>query len=338
MSTRARPTLRPALPLTAALACGVLLAGCAGAPAAEDRAAAGDPDLFPVEVTACGFTTTLEAPPEAAVTLNQGATEVLLALGLEDRMAGTAYLDDQVADAHAAAYDEVPVLAATYPSREELLGASPDFVYASYVSAFGDEVAGSQDELAEGGVASYLSPFGCPDASDVAATSWDSVWSEVEAVGDVFGVPERAAELRATQEQTLTDLEAAAVGAGTRVFWFDSGEDAALAGAGDGGPQLVVEATGAENVFADVEGNWSEVPWEDVVAADPDVIALADASWSSAEEKIAFLEADPVLSELRAVREGAYVTVPYSASTPGVRLAEGAATLAEGLEALGAQG
>lgn len=330
MSTRVHPcppTRRTALGLAAG---GLLLTGCAGAPE-PGAAAAADSELFPVEVSACGFTTTLDAAPERAVTLNQGATEVMLALGLEDRMAGTAYLDDAVARPYADAYAEVPVLSPEYPTREQLLETAPDFVYASYVSAFDDGVAGAQAELADGGTASYLSPFGCPDDADRAPTSWESVWAEIDAVADAFGVPERADDLREQQEAELASLETEAPGAGVRVFWFDSGDDTPLAGAGDGGPQLVVEATGAENVFADVEGNWADVPWEDVVAADPDVIVLADAAWSSAAEKIAFLEADPVLGDLRAVRAGAFVTVPYSASTPGVRLAEGATTLGAGI-------
>ena len=41
-----------------------------------------------------GITIDSEKAPTRAVTVNQHATEVMLALGLEDSMVGTAYLDD----------------------------------------------------------------------------------------------------------------------------------------------------------------------------------------------------------------------------------------------------
>ncbi len=42
------------------------------------------------------MTLTYERAPEHAVTMNQAPTEVLLALGLQDKMAGTAYIDDAI--------------------------------------------------------------------------------------------------------------------------------------------------------------------------------------------------------------------------------------------------
>ena len=164
MRSRPLPTV---LSTIAAAAAALVLAGCAGAPEADRAAEATDDPAFAVDVTSCGHTSTLDAAPERAVTLNQGATEVLLALGLEDRMAGTAYLDDPEPPARwVEAYASVPVLSKEYPTREELLAAEPDFVYASYVSAFDPKVAGTPEELDGLGIGSYLSPFGCGDDAE----------------------------------------------------------------------------------------------------------------------------------------------------------------------------
>jgi iron complex transport system substrate-binding protein len=323
----------------AATAVSLVLAGCAdapeSAPAAASTAGPSEGSAFPVDVSACGHTSTVATAPARAVTLNQGATEVMLALGLEDRMAGTAYLDDPEPPTRwADAYESVPVISKEYPTREELLAVEPDFVYASYVSAFDAKVAGSQKELEGTGVASYLSPFGCEDDGLRPEPSFEAVWEEIEAVGSAFGVTDDAAALVAEQKDVVAGLEADAAGAGTTVFWYDSGDKTALAGVGGNGPQVVIDAAGATNIFADIDGGWAEVSWEKVIAADPDVIALADASWSTAEDKIAYLEKDPVLSQLRAVQDESYVTVPYSQATPGVTLADGAASLAEQLTQL----
>lgn len=331
---RSRP-LHTVLSAAASAAALVVLAGCAGAPEAEpEEKATDESSAFPVEVTSCGFTTTIDARPERAVTMNQGATEIALALGVEDQLAGTAYLDDAVAPEWQEAYDGVKVIAKEYPDSETLLAATPDLVLASYGSAFGDDAAGSQDALAENGIASFLSPFGCEDDKERAPVEFESVWEEIDNVATAFGVPERAEEVRADQQAVLDELAEGKAGDGLDVFWYDSGDKTAFAGAGQGGPQLILDAVGATNVFADLDGGWADVAWEKVVEADPDVIVLADAGWSSADDKIALLEKDKVLSQLQAVKEERYVVVPFSESTPGVRLAHGAQHVAEQIEEL----
>lgn len=333
----ALPTPRPALATGAAAAlalAALTLTACAGAPAAEPAAQPAGSEGFPLEITSCGRTTVLEQPVSAGVTLNQGATEVALALGLEDRLVGTAYLDDAVQPALRQAYEAVPVLAAEYPTQEQLLAVEPDFAYASYASALEATAVGAPAELERLGVASYLSPFGCAEESDRPEASFEAVWAEVDDVAAAFGVPERAADLRAEQQRQLAGVEQAAAGDGLRVLWYDSGDKTPYVGAGDGGPQLVLDAVGATNVFGEVAGSWADGSWEDVVAADPDVVVLADAGWSSAAEKRAYLERDPVLRDLTAVREGRFITVPFSESTVGVRLVDGAASVAEQLARL----
>lgn len=318
------------LPTLAAAATALLLAGCAGAPTSEDG---GDSSSgFPVELTSCGVASEVADRPENAITMNQGATEVVLALGVEDQLAGTAYLDDEIPEKWRDAYESVPVIADEYPDSETVLAERPDFIYASYASAFDAEAAGERSELADSSIATYVSPLGCP-GDDKPEVSWDSVWGEIDDVAAAFGVPDRAEEIRADQQGILDQLEADGAGDGLRVFWFDSGTDTAFAGAGQGGPQLILDAIGAENVFGDMDGGWADVSWEQVVAEDPDVIVFADAGWSTAEDKIEFLRNDPALSQLRAVQEERFVTVPFSESTPGVRLADGASSVAEQLTA-----
>ncbi len=328
MTRRTRFAL-PALALT-----GLLLSGCAGAPQAEPADAGTAGADFPLTLTNCGTEVTLTSAPSKVVTLNQGATEVVLALGLGDQLAGTAHLDDAVSPVWAEEYAEVPVLSKEYPTNEELLATGADLFYASYASAFDPKVAGTRAELTGRGVGSYLSPFGCEEKSQRPEASFDSVWGEVSDVAGALGHPEAATALVAEQRAELTELAEAGDGEDLDVFWWDGGTKAPNVGAGDGGPALVMEAVGAENVFDDLAGSWAEGNWEDVLAADPDVIVLVDAAWDPAEEKKAHLTSDPVLSQLRAVQQERFVVVPFSASTAGVRLVEGARTLAEGLRAL----
>jgi hypothetical protein len=94
---------------------------------------------YPIGITNCGVQSWIKSPPQRAVTMNQGATEVMLALGLVDHMVGTAYLDDYIWPELEADYNKVPVLSAEYPDIDTLMSVEPDFVYASYSSAFSAE-------------------------------------------------------------------------------------------------------------------------------------------------------------------------------------------------------
>lgn len=326
MTSSRRTFWTPALVSFAALC----LAACGGAPESDKAGAADSPD-YPVEATSCGFTSTIDQKPSRVVTMNQGATEVVLALGAEDQLTGTAYIDDEVPARWKKAYDSVAVLSKEYPDHETLLNAKPDFVYGSYSSAFDKKNAGTPADLQELGIGSYTSPFGCGENKPSVEVSFESVWDEVDTVANVLGIPDRAVKIRSDQGKTLATLADEKVGAGTEVFWFDSGEKTAFAGAGEGGPQLILDAIGATNIFADVEGGWADVSWERVVKADPEVIVLADADWSSADDKIALLKKDPALRGLTAVREERFVILPFSETTPGVRLADGARAVADGL-------
>ena len=81
---------------------------------------------------------------------------------------------------------------------------------------------------------------------------------------------------------------------------------------------MIMDAAGLTNIFADVHDTWTSAGWEQVVAADPDVIVLVDAAWNTADKKIELLEANPATSQLTAVREKRYLIVPFAApARPG---------------------
>ncbi|HWJ98412.1 MAG TPA: ABC transporter substrate-binding protein [Acidimicrobiales bacterium] len=331
-----------------ARACGATLLSCLllsttacgsstsdGAPSDDTEATtteAGRADsTFPMTIENCGETVTLDAPPTKAITMNQGATETMLALGLEDQMIGTAYLDDAVLPEWQDVYDSVDVLSDEYPSQEEVLATGTDFVYGSYASAFDDEAAGSRGSLAKEDIGTYLSPNDC-QASDGTPVTFDDVFAEITEIGAVFGVPDRAAALVADSKDRLAEATAD-LPEGQTVLWYDSGDDAPFVGACCGGPNLVMSAVGATNVFDDLQGGWEDASWEAVVAADPDAIVLVDASWDTVAAKKKVLAAAP-MNAMTAVEDEQFIEIPFSSSSPGVRNVSAVEQLADGLRKL----
>lgn len=318
------------------LAAGLALTGCAGAPTPKKAAEGSAPAKpYSVSLTNCGMPIKLDKAPSRAVALNQGMIEESLAVGAAKQMVGTAYLDNPVAGKLKAGYDSVPILSPdSYPSKEKFLEARPDFALSSYSSAFGEKGVGSREELKASGIVTYIDPFGCPNKADRPVATFENVWKGISEVGAIFGRDDEASRIVADQKAALAKLKSEAAGKGKKILWWDSGDATPNVGGNSGGPALVMDAVGATNAFGSVQGSWGKASWEQVVAADPDVIVTVEASWDQAAQKLAYLQKDPVLQNLRAVKNKQIITVSFSEGTPGVSLIDGATHLAQELKKL----
>ncbi|MFE3072240.1 ABC transporter substrate-binding protein [Streptomyces sp. NPDC059247] len=302
--------------LLPALALVPLLAACATTPA-PDATAGKAPAGFPYTVDNCGVKSTYQAPPKRAVTMNQHVTEVMLALGLEKSLVGTAYLDDTVLPAYKKAYDSIPVLAEEYPSKEALLAANPDFVYGGYSSAFSAKDGRSRDDLARAGIATRLNTEYCPTGS----TSVDDLYREVRETGRTFGVTARAdtwvGEARATLAATEKRLKGVEP---VSVLVYDSGDKTAFTAGGKGiGNELITRA-GGRNVFADLDKTFGDATWEQVVARKPDVVVIYDYGSTTVEQKKKRLLDDPALKDVPAIKNRRFAVMPLSDTVLGVRV------------------
>ncbi len=319
------------LPLALLAACSTSDGGAEpSGPDPTDAVATG----YPVAVDNCGFDLTLDAQPERIVTIKSSTTELVLALGLADRLVGAAFLDGPFPDDLAEAGAQVPVLADTAPSSEVVLGTEPDLVFAGWESTFAADGVGERAELADLGVATYVPPAACQEegyAPD--PLTFEDVFADIEQAGDLLGAPDAAAALVSEQRDALAAVEPSTDG--LSALWYSSGSDTPYVGGGTGAPQMIMDAAGLTNIAADVESSWGPVGWETVAANEPDVIVLVNSDWNTAEHKIEVLESNPVTATLPAVQEGRYVVVEFAASEAGIRNVEAAASIAEQLAALG---
>lgn len=288
----------------------------------------------------------VDSAPERVVSLNQSATEVLIQLGLSDRVAGTAYETDPDPTDISDAYGGIPLLTDGVLKHEGLLETQPDFVYSSFASFLTAENAGERAELQSLGVPSYLTEFDCTYHEAVAGgATFDMLFEEFTDLADIFDVSARGQELVAEQQAVLDEgIEIAEGIEGTpSLVWFYStaASSATPSVAGPGGlPQTVTEMLGAENAFSDASTKWPEVSWDEVAARNPDVIVLADLTrgypGDTAEEKIDFLKSDPLTSTMDAVQNDRFIVVPGQYMDPSVHSVQAVPTVAQGLVDLGA--
>ncbi|MCL3860283.1 putative F420-0 ABC transporter substrate-binding protein [Actinotalea sp. K2] len=320
-----------------------LLAGCAAAPPTAQEV--GNPPApaapavtgFPVTVDNCGTEVTVAAPPQRVVAIKSSAIEMLLALGLGDRVVGTGFPDGPAPEDLAVAAAALPVLSDQVPSAEVVLETEPDLVYAGWESSFSAEGAGERAALADLGVATYVSPSACKEpAYQPDRLTFEEVFAEVTEVARLLGVPEAAEELVATQQEVLDGVEPD--DRGLTALWYSSGTDVPYVGAGIGAPQMLMDAAGLTNVAAEVQDTWTSFGWEQVVADDPDVIVLVDSAWNTAEHKRELLASNPATANLDAVRHERYVVLPFASTEAGVRNVHAVAEVVRQLQTLDVTG
>ncbi|WP_092808086.1 ABC transporter substrate-binding protein [Rhodococcus globerulus] len=326
-----------------------LLTGCSSATAPDAAtpttvaADAAGPTSYPLTLENCGVSVTFDSAPQRAVSLYQSATEILLSLGLGDRMVGTSTWFDPVLAPLAAQNDLVPRLADNDASLEVVLDTEPDLVTSASAHTFTSAVVAERARFAELGIPTYQSPSVCTDAvvegenvSRTATLTIDTLYREIRELAAIFDVQDRGTELIAELQSRLSQAAAGVAGSGrTLAFWFSGLQAPYMAGCCSA-PGLLADEAGAVNVFADLSDDWPEVSWEAVADRDPDVLVLGDlhrrrVDGDSLETKIAFLESNPVTAQMTAVRNRNYVTLSGAEMDPGIREIDALEKLADGL-------
>jgi iron complex transport system substrate-binding protein len=288
---------------------------------------------FPVTVQSCNREVTFDAPPARAIANDVNLIEMMLVLGLRDRMVGYTgvsgwkTLDAELREGIA----ELPELSALYPSREVLLGAEPDFFFAgwNYGMKVGGEV--TPETLAPLGIQTYELTESCIFVGPKAKSSMQDMYADLLNLGRIFGVEDRATALVAGYEAKLTEITAG-VDRSTplRVFVYDSGEETPFTAGAYAMPTALIEAAGGVNIMDDLDKSWATVAWEPVVERNPEVIVIVNYGDVTADQKIAFLEGNPAFANIDAVRNDRYVVLEYVEATPGPRNIRAVAKLVAG--------
>ena len=281
------------------------------------------PALAGTTVKSCDREVTFDAPPKAAISNDVNLTEMMLVLGLRDRMVGYTgisgwkTLDEEMREG----VKELPELSAKYPSKEVIVGADADFFFAgwNYGMKVGGEV--TPETLEPFGVKVYELTESCIHIGPKDKVSMDDMYVDLLNLGRIFGIEEEAAAL---VERYKADLEAftASLKKGDRplrVFVYDSGEDAPFTAGRYAMPTAMIEAAGGVNIMDDFEKSWANVNWEAVVERNPEVIVIVNYGDVTAQQKIDFMKNNAAFADIDAVRNDRFVVLEYVEATPGPR-------------------
>ncbi|MCX4743847.1 ABC transporter substrate-binding protein [Streptomyces antibioticus] len=310
------PAQRPLLPAAAlALVLALTATGCGAT--VETSATA---DGKAITLTNCGRKATYDKVPERVVTNDVGITELMFALGLEDRMAGFAMPDDK-GDLSGVPwkddYDKVPWLSKDQLTKENVLDARADLVFAGWNYGFREDGGFTPAALKKLGIPSYVLTESCrngrAETSRGIMPPLDALYADLTNLGRLFGVEKRAATLIADFKKQVADVRAQAPAAADRptVFLYDSGQDQPFTSGRFAAPEQIISEAGGTNVMHDLADSWTAVGWETVVERDPDVIVICDYGDVSAEQKKDFLLSYAPLRDVSAVKHRRIFVLDY---------------------------
>ncbi|MFD8565536.1 ABC transporter substrate-binding protein [Streptomyces sp. NPDC059639] len=303
-------------PASLGLAAVLTLTGCGAKVASDDKVARSRA----VTVTNCGKKVTYDKRPERVVTNDVGITELMFALGLEDRMAGYVMPADKGATddlPYKAAYSKVKWLSKDRVTKEIALDARADLVFAGWNYGF-NENALTPDDLHKAGIDTYLLTESCRNARTGTSRGimppLDALYADLENLGEIFGVEKRAHRLIKQYKATVADVRAKAAEGAERpsVFLYDSGQDQPFTSGRFAAPEQIISEAGGVNILHDLKDSWTTVGWETVVKRNPDVVVVNDYGSTSAAQKKKFLLSYPPLRNVSAIKHRRIYTLDYA--------------------------
>lgn len=305
----------------------IALAGCGHSDTTKTAAPKGYPVSWTETLDGKEYTFSVDRSPTHAVSMSQATTEMLLALGLEKKMVGTAFQEEDIYEPLQKAYNEVPVLAEKWPSYEVLMATKPDFITGWDVPFTKKAIPAAT--LHDAGVKIFV-----PMSMLKKDATLDTFFEDMLTFGKIFDVNDKAAAFVAEQKKKLTALKASGKDSQVvKVFVFDS-EDEQPFTVFEGYTTNVLRLVGLENVMANrgVNKTWGKTSWESVVEANPDYFLICDYGTSirntdDFDQKVAALKANPALQGLKAVQENHFIRVKLSEITPGVRTVDALARI-----------
>ena len=309
---------------------------------------------YPLTIKNCGRDLIFNKAPERAISVGQNTTEILYALGLSDKVKGTALWYSAVLPQFKDVNKNVKMLSHDVPSFESIIAEKPDLVASHQEWVIGP--AGSTatyDQFKEFEIPVYTAPADCVGKDNLAGSdglrtapfTMDLIYQEISELAQIFDVQDRGAklvqELKEREQAAIDKVKNLPKGKISAVFWYSSADlDIDPYVAGDlGAPGYIMKILGINNVIKS-NYEWPTVGWETIVKENPTIIVLAEMDRrrfpaDDAAVKREFLKKDPVTKLLPAVENNRLVDMDVQSMNTTMRTIDGIEKLANAIVELG---
>ena len=331
------------LVLVLALSC---LAGCASStPAAQTTAAATETtaeatteataetaaeaeDYGTVVIENGDRTVTFTEMPTGVLCANLYSAENMVMLGLGNYIVGKNVHTNpaevplpELADA----FENIPEIER---SNENAVASGADLLIGQ-ISAFKDTAWGSYEQLEAEGI-NCLTITG----TLVADETVEDVYTDIENLGKIFKVEDKAAaliaDMKASIAETGSKVADVAEADKPNVFVFDMYKEDQIYTTAAGLESNLIELAGGINATRNqADSRWFYTSVETLIAANPDIIIINDYGSQTVEEKIAYITGKPACSDIPAVVNNKFLVIPLVTVMQDIRAASACQTMAE---------
>ena len=246
----------------------------------EETSAEAEGDYGTVTIQDGERTVTFTKMPEKVLCANLYSAENLAMLGLADRIVAKNVATNPAEVPLEELQDELGDVPELEKSHENAVASGADLVIGQ-VSAFKDTAWGTYEQLESKGI-NCLTISG----TIVEDETVENVYQDIENLGKIFKVEDKAAEL--------------------------------------------IELAGGINATRGMaDSRWFNTSVETIVQTNPDVIIINDYGKQTVEEKMEFLNSNPALAEVPAVKNQNILVIPLVSVMQDVRAASACRTIAE---------
>lgn len=269
---------------------------------------------------------TFKQEPKRVITTNQTTTELLLELGLEDCMVGTAYRDNPILDNIKDKYSKIPVLSEKYPSKEVVTEKNPDLII-GWRSVFADKALGSVESWNEKGVNTFIQR----NTGMTQNATVENVYKDIDDIGKIFGIKEKTdkyiADMKSRVEKIHNSIKN--VKSPVNVLVMEGADNNQYQTYGDNSlaADMVVKA-GGKNMCE----KGSKISAENIIVLNPDVIVLINFETQVKDNKDAdALRNNAALKSVNAIKNNRIIYTPLAETyAGGARTVDGIERLAKG--------
>jgi len=259
-------------------------------------------------------TITIEKLPEKIVSLAPGNTEIIYALGLEDRLVGVT----EYCDYPQAAKQKPQIGGFSTVDIEKVVEIEPDLILATNIHR--DEVVPQLERL--GLTVLVLDPW-----------TLDDVLEAINLVGRITGKVEAASRLTTEMEnriKSITDKTTTLPESQRPKVLYIVWHDPLMTVSSETRIHELIVKAGGINIASDLEGGYPTISLEAVIMANPQVIIAGSGHGSGQDVPVQFALTDPRLAEVAARQNGRVHEIDSNlTSRPGPRIVDGLEKLAE---------
>lgn len=278
---------------------------------------------------------TYQSIPEKVVITHPGATELLLELGLQDRILFTVAPYGAPVDRVADQYKKLPLMKSAYtPSQEELLEMQPTMII-SWAHQFSPHVMGDVQTWHERGVGTFVMPSSLTKTKPTLETT---VYACISDIGKIFNIQnktdlyiQQAKDRVAWIEKSIMDVQqpkTVLVLQDHLNGTFSLYDSSYLI-------SHMIDVAGGKNIC---ENPNAFVGAEKVLAFDPDFIIFVTSNLTDStkdltdEEAVQNLQGVKELQSMKAIRTGKIINLPFfTVNNGGIRTIDAIEKIAKSL-------